>query len=155
MSQKKRVLFLCTGNSARSQIAEGWLRQRAGDQFEVFSAGTDPKSALHPLAIMVMAEIGVDITGQHPKSLESFVQEPWDLVITVCDRARESCPNFPRRVEQVHWSFQDPAGATGDEEHRLKVFRLVRDEITRRIDLFVAAQLKQVVEERKAGKALA
>lgn len=145
MNEKKRVLFLCTGNSARSQIAEGWLRHRAGDQFEVFSAGTEPKGSIHPLAVKVMAEIGVDLAGQYPKSLQPFVDEPWDFVITVCDRARESCPIFPRREEQIHWSFSDPAAATGDDEQRLQIFRQVRNEITRRIDLFVASQTKRAV----------
>lgn len=147
MREKKRVLFLCTGNSARSQIAEGWLRYRAGDQFEVFSAGTEPKGSIHPFAVKVMDEIGVNIAGQYPKSLEPFVKERWNFVITVCDRARESCPIFPRREEQIHWSFSDPAAATGDEERRLQIFRQVRDEITRRIDLFVAAQTRRVIDQ--------
>jgi arsenate reductase len=140
VSEKKKVLFLCTGNSARSQIAEGWLRHRAGDHFEVSSAGTEPKVAIHPLAIRVMAEIGVDLAEQRPKSLNTFLNKTWDFVITVCDRARESCPIFPHRAEQLHWSFPDPAAASGDEERQLRVFRQVRDEITHRIDHFVAAQ---------------
>jgi arsenate reductase len=147
VSERKRVLFLCTGNSARSQIAEGWLRHRAGDQFEAFSAGTEPRSTINPLAIKVMDVVGVNIAAQHPKGLEPFVNEPWDFVITVCDRARESCPIFPRREEQIHWSFRDPAEATGDEDQRLQVFRQVRDEITRRIDLFVAAHPRRALEE--------
>ena len=144
---RRRVLFLCTGNSARSQMAEAWLRHRAGDHFEVFSAGTEPKSAIHPLASQVMAEIGVAIAGQYPKSLAPFVSEPWDFVITVCDRARESCPFFPQHHEQIHWSFRDPAAATGDDEVRLEAFCKVRDEIMRRIDLFVTAQTRVVLDE--------
>jgi arsenate reductase len=147
VSEKQRVLFLCTGNSARSQIAEGWLRHRAGDDFEVFSAGTVPRDSINSRAVKVMEEVGVNIAEQYPKSLQPFVTEPWDFVITVCDRARESCPNFPRRAEQFHWSFRDPAEATGDEEQRTKFFREVRDDITRRIDLFVAAQTRRALEE--------
>ena len=142
MSEKKRVLILCTGNSARSQMAEGLLRHDAGDRFEVVSAGTRAE--------------GRDASGgdrgdggdrhryfraalQAPRM--TFQGQAFDYVITVCDRARESCPIFPHRAEQLHWSFPDPAAATGDEERRLAAFRQVRDEITNKIDLFVSAKL--------------
>ena len=124
----KRVLFLCTHNSARSQMAEGWLRALAGDRFEAASAGTEA-TRVHPLAIRAMAEAGVDIAGHASKTLERFVAEPWDWVVTVCDAANERCPVFPARTTRVHWSFDDPSRAVGGEEERLAVFRRVRDEI--------------------------
>src|SRR5688572_30714200 len=133
---RRRVLFLCTGNSARSQMAEGWLRHLAGESFEVHSAGTEPKGEVHPLAVTAMAHAGIDIAGQRPKRLEQFVGARWDFVITVCDAARESCPVFPGDHERIHWSFDDPAAATGDEAERERMFRRVRDEIHRRIQLF-------------------
>ena len=135
---KQRVLFLCTGNSARSQMAEGWLRELVGDRFEVFSAGTDPKESVHPLAVQVMAEVGVDIAQQRPESLQQYLGQPWDSIITVCDRANETCPIFPGDHERIHWSFEDPAAATGSELQRRAVFRRVRDEVLQRIRLFVA-----------------
>ncbi len=127
-----RVLVLCTGNSARSQMAEGWLRHLGGSAFEVASAGTHPAERVNPLAARVMAEAGVDISGQHPKHLEQFLREPWDYVITVCDRANEECPFFAGGKTRLHWSFEDPAGAVGSEEERLRVFRRVRDQIRAR-----------------------
>jgi len=128
MTARRRVLFLCTHNSARSQMAEGWLRALAGDRFEAASAGTEA-TRVHPLAIRAMAEAGVDIAGHASKTLERFVAEPWDWVVTVCDAANERCPVFPARTTRVHWSFDDPSGAVGGEEERLAVFRRVRDEI--------------------------
>ncbi len=124
-----RVLVLCTGNSARSQMAEGWLRHLGGSAFEVASAGTHPAERVNPLAVQAMAEAGVDISGQQPKHLEQFLREPWDYVITVCDRANEECPLFPGGKRRLHWSFEDPAAAAGSQEERLRVFRRVRDEI--------------------------
>ena len=135
----KRVLFLCTGNSCRSQMAEGILRHLAGDDVVAASAGTQPKP-VHPLAVRVMREAEIDISHQRSKGLESVVGEPWDFVITVCDRAKESCPIFPGETERIHWGFDDPAEAEGSEEQRLRVFRRVRDEILARLRLFVAAQ---------------
>jgi arsenate reductase len=123
-------------------MAEGFLRHLAPDDFDVSSAGTEPRDAVHPLAVQVMAEEGIDITAQRPKSLRRFVGEPWDYIITVCDRARESCPVFPGRHEQIHWSFRDPADPGWAEEQRLLVFRGVRDEIATRIRLFVSAQTR-------------
>jgi arsenate reductase len=125
-----RVLFLCTHNSARSQMAEGFLRDMAGDRFEVFSAGTEA-THVREEAISVMAEIGVDISGQESKTLERYIDEPFDLVVTVCDDANETCPIFPGARERSHWSFPDPSRAKGEE--RLAVFRKVRDEIQARI----------------------
>ncbi len=124
-----RVLVLCTGNSARSQMAEGWLRRLGADAFEVRSAGTHPAERVNPLAVQAMAEAGVDISGQHPKHLDQFLKEPWDYVITVCDRANEECPLFPGGKTRLHWSFEDPSAAVGTDEERLRVFRRVRDQI--------------------------
>jgi arsenate reductase (thioredoxin) len=128
----RRVLFICTHNSARSQMAEGLLRHFGGDRFEVESAGTE-ETHVRPLAIRAMEEIGIDISGQSSKTLERFVDEPWDDVITVCDQANESCPLFPGGAQRLHWSFEDPSAARGYEEDRLAVFRRVRDEILDRI----------------------
>lgn len=129
---KQRVLFLCTGNSCRSQMAEGLLRHLAGDRFDVASAGTHP-AVLNPGAVAVMREIGLDISGQTSKGLELFHGDRFDHVITVCDRARESCPIFHGATTTLHWSFDDPAEAQGSPEEKLAVFRRVRDEIASRI----------------------
>lgn len=129
----KRVLILCTGNSCRSQMAEGWVNRLLGKRWEAHSAGTAPAERVHPLAVRVMAEVGVDISGHAPEHVSRFVREPWDLVVTVCDSAAETCPVFPGRVERMHVSFADPAGATGSEEERLAVFRRVRDDIRARL----------------------
>lgn len=128
-----RVLFLCTHNSARSQMAEGLLRQRGGDRFTAYSAGTEA-THVRPLAIRAMAELGIDIGGQTSKTLDRYLDQPIDLVITVCDAANESCPIFPRARQRWHWSFPDPSKATGDEAARLAVFRQVRDAILARIE---------------------
>ena len=125
---KPRVLFVCTNNSARSQMAEGLLRHLHGDRYEVFSAGTFP-TEVHPLAIRAMAERGVDISGHRSKSLDEFRGAEFDLVVTVCDRAKEACPFFPGGGKRVHQSFPDPAAAAGTEEERLCAFRDVRDAI--------------------------
>jgi arsenate reductase len=125
---KARVLFLCTHNSARSQMAEGLLRSLGGGGFDVASAGTEARG-VNPLAVHVMAEIGIDISGQNSKTLDRFLGQPWDYVITVCDSANEACPIFPQAIRRLHWSFDDPSAATGTEAERLRVFRRVRDEI--------------------------
>jgi arsenate reductase len=130
---RRRVLFLCTHNSARSQMAEGLLRRLAGDRFEVYSAGTEATS-VRPEAIKVMAELGVDISGQESETLDRYLGEPFDHVITVCDDANEACPVFPGAKTRLHWSFKDPSRATGSEEERLEVFREVRDQILGRIE---------------------
>jgi arsenate reductase len=135
MPNKKRVLFLCTGNSARSQMAEALLRRFAGDKFDVFSAGTDAKG-LHPLSVETMREIGIDISHHASKDVATYANDKFDYVITVCDRAKEHCPIFPG-AEPIHWGFDDPAEATA--ERQLHTFRRVRDEIRQRINLFLLA----------------
>jgi arsenate reductase (thioredoxin) len=136
MTNRKRILILCTGNSARSQMAEGLLRHLADDQFEVASAGVSP-TRVRPEAIAVMSEIGIDISQHHSKSVDEFVGQEFDYVITVCDNANEQCPIFPGNTKRIHWSFEDPAAVQGDEQARLAVFRRVRDEIHQRLRLFV------------------
>lgn len=123
---KKRVLILCTGNSARSQMAEGLLRSMAGDGLEVFSAGTRPVG-LHPHAVAALAELGIDISGHRSKSVEEFQDRQFDYVITVCDSAREACPVFPGRARQIHRDFDDPAAAPADRQPA--AFRKVRDDL--------------------------
>ena len=125
---KGKVLILCTGNSCRSQMAEGLLRSFAGDRYEVFSAGTAPHG-VNPDAVAAMKEIGIDISGHQSDHVESYLGTGIDAVITVCDRAASNCPTFPERTEKVHWSFDDPAEASGSNEERQAVFRRVRDEI--------------------------
>jgi arsenate reductase len=135
MTNRKRVLILCTGNSARSQMAEGFLRHLAGDRFEVASAGVAP-TRVRPEAITVMRELGIDISQHRSKSVDEFLGQPFDYVITVCDNANEQCPVFPANTKRIHWSFADPADVKGDEESRLKVFRRVRDEIAEQLRRF-------------------
>ena len=136
MSKKSKVLILCTGNSARSQMAEGLFREAAGDRFEVFSAGTMP-SLVRPEAISVMHEIGIDISGQRSKSVDEFAGQELDLVITVCDNAKESCPVFPGATQRLRWPFDDPAVVAGSEEQKLAAFRSIRGQIRARIQLFL------------------
>lgn len=128
MSDKKRVLILCTGNSARSQMAEGLLRHDAGERFEVASAGTKA-SLVRPEAIAVMREVGIDITRHRSKNVDEFRGQDFDYVITVCDNARENCPVFFAKAEKLHHDFEDPAAAIGSEQERLGVFRRVRDQL--------------------------
>jgi arsenate reductase (thioredoxin) len=130
---KRRVLFICTHNSARSQMAEGLLRHLGNDQFEAFSAGTEA-TFVRPMAIQVMTELGIDISHQQSKTLDRYLGEPFDDVITVCDTAAEACPAFPDAVRRRHWSFEDPSKATGSESEKLQVYRQVRDEIRLRIE---------------------
>jgi arsenate reductase len=125
----KRVLILCTGNSCRSQMAEGWVNHELGGTWEARSAGTRPAEAVHPLAVRVMVEAGIDISTGRPELVDTYLHEPWDLVITVCDSARETCPVFPRPVETLHISFPDPADAEGTNDEVLALFRTVRDSI--------------------------
>lgn len=142
-SRPKQILFLCTHNSSRSQMAEGLLRAQGSERYEVFSAGTHPRS-VHPLAIRVMAELGIDISeaaGHRAKGIEEFThQPPMDLVVTVCDEAAEECPFFPSARRQEHWGFPDPSAAPGTEEERLAVFRQVRDRIAARIERWLQEQ---------------
>ncbi len=133
-----RVLFVCTGNSARSQIAEALLRERGGEAFEAHSAGSEP-SGLNPRTVRVLAEAGIDVSDAESTHVDAYVGEPWDYVITVCDRARESCPVFPHAGEQLHWSLEDPAAAQGDDATRMAAFRATREDVRARIDAFVTA----------------
>lgn len=134
--QPIRVLFLCTHNSSRSQMAEGLLQARGGAAFAVFSAGTEPR-VVHPLAIKAMQELGIDISGHTAKGIDTFAAQPaMDLVITVCDEAQEACPFFPHARKQVHWGFPDPSRVTGTEEERLAAFRHIRDLIAAKISRF-------------------
>ncbi len=130
-----RVLILCTGNSARSQMAEGLLRHEGGARYEVFSAGTHP-SHVRPEAIQVMREAGIDISGHRSKSVEEFAGQHFDYVITVCDNAKESCPIFPTTTKRIHWSLEDPAAVQGSEEQRLAEFRRIRDELSEHLRKF-------------------
>ncbi|HZU12110.1 MAG TPA: arsenate reductase ArsC [Chloroflexota bacterium] len=130
--RRERALFLCTHNSARSQMAEGLLRHLASDRYEVFSAGTEA-TQVRPLAVEVMRELGIDISQQESKTLDRYLHQPFDDVITVCDQANEACPVFLGAKRRLHWSFPDPSKATGTKEEQLAVYRLVRDAIQERI----------------------
>jgi arsenate reductase len=134
---RHRILFLCTHNSARSQMAEGLLRAAAGDRYEALSAGTQA-TLVRPEAIAVMRELGIDISGQTSKALDRFVGQPIDWLITVCDQAREACPTLPGVANQLHWSVEDPSAMHADEERRLAAFRAARDDLARRIHAFLA-----------------
>lgn len=132
----QRVLFLCTGNSCRSQMAEGLLRHLGGERYRPLSAGADPAGYVHPLAVTVMAELGIDISHQTSKHINEFLPpegEPPDLIVSVCSSAEKECPAFPGEVERLHWPFDDPAHATGDDDEKLAEFRRVRDEIGSRL----------------------
>jgi arsenate reductase (thioredoxin) len=134
--KEKRVLVLCTGNSARSQMGEGLFRKEGGESYEVFSAGTRP-SHVRPEAIAVMREIGIDISGHRSKSVDEFAGQSFDYVVTVCDNARDNCPIFPGAGERIHWSFEDPTAVQGSEGERLAAFRCIRDQIHERVKKFL------------------
>lgn len=134
---RTRVLFLCTGNSCRSQMAEALLRHLGGDRYDVYSAGSDPAGYVHPMAVQVVAEIGIGIGHHTSKPMTQFIGESFDYVITVCDAAAEACPVFPGPARRLHWPFDDPAQATGSEEERLAIFRRVRNEIQDQLRQFV------------------
>lgn len=134
----KRALILCTGNSCRSQMAEALWWYHGGDRLEAFSAGSRPAGYVHPIAVEAMREVGVDISAQESKHVNEFAGQPFDLVVTVCDHAQETCPTFPRAKLVVHWPFDDPAEATGTAEEVLAEFRRVRDQIKETIDRHVA-----------------
>lgn len=136
--ERQRVIFVCTHNSARSQMAEGMLRAWAGDRFEVFSAGTEA-TRVRPEAIEVMREIGIDISGQTSKTLDPYLGAEFSWLITVCDQANESCPTIPGVEQRAHWSIDDPSGITGDDEVRLRAFRDARDRLRDRVHMFVLA----------------
>ena len=137
---KPLVLILCTGNSCRSHLAEAILRAAAGDVLEVASAGSKPAGYVHPLAIQVMHEIGIDIASHRSKHLSEFLDQPVETVITVCGNADQACPMFPGQVNRHHWGFDDPAHATGTEDEQLSVFRRVRDEIRRVFEAYAAGR---------------
>ena len=144
---KPQVLILCTGNSCRSHLAEGILRSVAGDFLTVASAGSKPAGYVHPLAIRVMREIGIDLSAHTSKHLNEFLTGPVETVITVCGHADQACPIYPGQVNRHHWPFDDPAHATGTEEEQLAVFRRVRDEIRRRFTAYAEGRR----DERKAA----
>jgi arsenate reductase len=133
---KKKILVLCTGNSARSQMAEGLLRHESGDRFDVFSAGTKP-SHVRAEAIAAMNDIGIDLSGHRSKSVDEFVGQDLDYIITVCNNAKETCPVFPGTAKRLHWPFDDPAAVEGPESIRLAAFRKIRDQIHGRIMVFL------------------
>ncbi len=136
---KIRVLFVCTENSSRSQMAEGFLRQHGGDSFEVFSAGADPTN-LNLMAVEVMKEIGIDVSGQYSKDVAQFLGQSFHYVIRVCDKVREKCPVLPGAIWYLDWSFEDPVMAEGSHAQRIEVFRRVRDQIESRTSEFIAQQ---------------
>ena len=136
-----RVLFVCTGNSARSLMAEALLRRHGGDQFEVHSAGTEPKG-VNPMTLRVLAEAGIDASWARSKSVDEFVGQPFDYVITVCDQARQSCPVFPGPGDRLHWGYEDPAAAEGTDDQRLRVFERVLTALGERVQLFVPLALR-------------
>ena len=142
-----RVLFLCTGNSARSQIAQALLQQAGGDDFEVESAGTEPKG-VNPYTLRVLAESGIDWSGARSKSVTEFVDQHWDYVITVCDRARQACPMFPGQHDQLHWGLEDPAEVEGTDEQKLDAFRKTRMDITMRLRPFITLARRAAGRER-------
>jgi arsenate reductase len=139
MTDKIRVLILCTGNSARSQMAEGLLRHEGGEEFVVESAGIEP-SFVRPEAIEVMREIGIDISNQRSKSVDEFIKQPFDVVITVCDNARQNCPVLPGGARQLHWNLRDPAAVEGDVKTRLEEFREIRDELRNHLREFIGGR---------------
>jgi arsenate reductase len=136
----KRILVLCTGNSARSQMGEGLFRHEGRGAFEVASAGTKP-SHVRPEAIAVMRELGIDISGHRSKSVDEFAGQAFDYVVTVCDNARDSCPAFPAGTARIHWSLEDPAAVEGGEEERLAAFRRIRDQLHERVKAFAKDKL--------------
>jgi len=145
---KPTILILCTGNSCRSHLAEGFLRATAGDILDVQSAGSKPAGYVHPLAIKVMQEVGIDISGHRSKHMNDFINLPVETVITVCGNADQACPMFPGQVNRHHWPFDDPAHVTGSDNEKLEVFRRVRDEIKKVFEAYGAGR-------RDAGKRLA
>jgi arsenate reductase (thioredoxin) len=149
MADRLRVLFLYTSNSARSQMAEGLLRFLGKDDFDTFSAGSEPHG-INPRAVQVMGEIGIDIGHQRSKHLNEFMGQPFDYVITLCDRAHEVCPTLPGDPERIHWSYADPVAVVGYEETQLQAFRKVRDAIRERLHLWILNQRK-LLRERDAG----
>lgn len=135
----QRVLILCTGNSARSQMAEGLWRKEAAGKWQVASAGSDPTGAVNPLAIQAMSEIGIDISSHTSQHLNQYLDEPFDVILTVCDNAAQDCPSFPGTAKRLHWPLADPSDVAGSAEQRLAAFRLTRDDLTARIRDYLAS----------------
>jgi arsenate reductase len=148
MPSELSVLFLCTGNSARSQIAEALLATRGKDRFRVGSAGVHPATRVNPYAVEILREYGIDWTGRLPKTIDEVIDQPWDFVITVCDRAKESCPIFPGQPALAHWGMPDPAEVQGDDATKRAAFRNTAVTLARRIDLLLALPFASL--ERKA-----
>lgn len=144
LARRFRILILCTGNSARSQIAEALLARKGADRFQVASAGSRPAGRVNPLAVKVLAEAGIDWSGRSPKGLEGLDREPWDFVITVCDRAKEACPIFPGQPIMAHWGMPDPAEVEGEDETKLRAFRETLMVLNRRIDLLLALPMEKL-----------
>ena len=142
MDEPIRVLFVCTGNSARSQMAEAILRRRGGERFDVASAGTDPRG-VHPLTVRALAEAGIDVSGARSRSIEEFLGHEFDYVVTVCDQAREACPVFPGAARSLHWGYDDPVLAQGTDEERLEAFRRTLAQIGERIGQFIPIALRE------------
>jgi arsenate reductase len=151
LPMKPTVLILCTGNSCRSHLAEGILRAAAGDLLNVQSAGLKPAGYVHPLAVQVMEEIGIDISNHRSRHIDEFVKQPVETVITVCDNADQACPMFPGRVNSHHWGFEDPAKARGTDEEKLAVFRRVRDEIKLVFEAYAAGRRDQISQNTAVG----
>jgi arsenate reductase len=141
---RRRILFLCTGNSARSQIAEALVATKASDRFDAASAGSKPAARVNPLAVEVLGDVGIDWTGRVPKGLDAVASERWDIVITVCDRAKDACPVFPGQPASAHWGMEDPAEVEGTREERLSAFTRTRQILARRIDLLLALPLEKL-----------
>lgn len=149
-STKPTILILCTGNSCRSHLAEGILRAAAGDMLNVQSAGSKPAGYVHPLAIQVMKEIGIDISAHHSKHMNDFLSQPVETVVTVCGNADQACPMFPGQLNRHHWGFEDPAHAVGSEEEKLVVFRKVRDQIKLVFEAYAAGRRDQLTAKHPA-----
>jgi arsenate reductase (thioredoxin) len=152
-TEKPTILILCTGNSCRSHLAEGLLRAAAGDLFNVESAGSKPAGYVHPLAIAVMKEIGIDLAGHTSKHMNTFLAGEIETVITVCGNADQACPIYPGQVNRHHWPFEDPAHALGTDEERLDVFRRVRNEIRRTFTAYADGRRDQMKNEATQGAA--
>lgn len=150
LPMKPAILILCTGNSCRSHLAEGILRAAAGDLLDVQSAGSKPAGYVHPLAIQVMKEIGIDISAHRSKHMNDFLQQPVETVVTVCGNADQACPIFPGQLNRHHWGFYDPAHATGTDEEKLAVFRRVRDEIKMVFEAYAAGRRDQLKAKQPA-----
>jgi arsenate reductase len=150
-NEKPTILVLCTGNSCRSHLGEGLLRAAAGDLFNVVSAGSKPAGYVHPLAIVAMKEIGIDISGHRSKHMKEFMEQTVETVITVCGNADQDCPIFPGQLNRHHWPFYDPAHATGTDEEKLAVFRQVRNEIRRVFTAYADGRRDQLKLAAKAG----